>query len=71
MPIDDQSGSDPLDDTCLTHHFIRTQGRRPTPDELQALRDGPLVPRPRHPSDPPLSFPRTLRRQVARAIHRM
>lgn len=26
-----------LDDHCLVHHFIRTHGRRPDPDELEAL----------------------------------
>jgi hypothetical protein len=70
MPMDDQSGFDSLDDTCLTHQFIRKYGRRPTPDELRAMRNGPAVPRPRDTSSP-LSLPRALRREMARVIHRL
>jgi len=56
----------------LVHHHIRTEGRRPTAEELRALReDGPkhraVVPAPR--KLPPASLPAVVRREVARLIN--
>ncbi|HEV2797924.1 MAG TPA: hypothetical protein VGV65_09920 [Nocardioides sp.] len=66
----DQSARDEYDDHCLVHHFIRATGRRPTDDELVALRQQPRVPRPR---DPVVTgvLTQTVRREVARLILRL
>jgi hypothetical protein len=69
VPVDDQSAPAPHDDHCLVHHFIRTHGRRPDDDELQALRERVAVPRPRR-SGPPL-LSQALRREAARLIQRL
>jgi hypothetical protein len=70
MHTNDPSTPDVYDEHCLVHHFIRTTGRRPTVDELRALREQPSVPRPRGAvvAD---AIPQALRREVARLIHRL
>jgi hypothetical protein len=68
-----------LDDQCLTHHFIRLNGRAPSPEELAGLRG-------REPASPPdARFPqpdhskaatrgtptRAVLREIAQLIHRL
>ena len=70
MHTTDQSTPDEYEEHCLVHHFIRATERRPTADELLALRQQPRVPRPREAvSTGALSH--ALRREVARLIHRL
>ena len=70
MHTADQSTPDQYDDHCLVHHFIRATGRRPTADELVALRRQPHVPRPRD-EVVPGALSHAPRREVARLIHRL
>lgn len=70
MHTTDQSAPDEHDDHRLVHHFIRATGRRPSADELQAMRRHPRVPRPREPVTPGV-LAQAVRREVARLIHRM
>jgi len=73
MRTDDQFPTDDLDAHCWVHHFIRTHGRRPTDQELQALRDsaaGPPMPRPRRAAVSE-TLPGAVRRELARLIQRL
>lgn len=67
----DPSSPDDYDEHCLVHHFIRSTGRRPTADELRALRQQPRVPRPRPTAVVPGVHLQVMLREVARLIHRL
>ena len=55
------------DDHCLVHHFIRTHGRRPSPDELRALHEHADAARHTVPAS---AITRAVRRELAKLVSR-
>ncbi|MGF9753759.1 hypothetical protein AAII07_01025 [Microvirga sp. 0TCS3.31] len=64
------------DDHCLVHHFIRMHGRRPTAEELSALRPGPAAIAATAPAPPPQhtampgGLTAAVRRELAKLVTR-